>query len=420
MIINNKNNSVKNANKNSNLLFANNPNFNLNQNTNQIFDNESNLGKSDLKSKPNRIIEIILKIKSCPETSSIITQIFGDDILERIISPDFDNRLIDEVEQTIFEINQAKSIDDKEKNDVYENYNNNYDSNNFMNNNDKNNTIQENDENYTYEGNKNDQNINFDNFPIHNNIQYHTLQPNQSINTNNKNKNLSSYRNKSNLESKNYNIGNNSKFNNKTENVNNTLTNKKENCYEIPQISNNKSSNQLNNNSNQSYNLNHNRNNSLNGNFQFDFLSKYSIDLNTDKSLVKISGTKSIKNLNKSNSKIFIKDEIKEEMYNNPKFECLLRNYGDKNLSSRIFNNYSKKGGGFFDPSLQNGGVSKLSIDRRIRSKSKNRNSNDISVTNLGKSFDKSYGEKSVQFDRQEYNNYNYNETPGRKNYDIN
>jgi len=59
-------------------------------------------------SKPERVYNIILKIKTCPDASVIISQLFGKKIIERLMSPDIELELIEEIEKIIEDISELK------------------------------------------------------------------------------------------------------------------------------------------------------------------------------------------------------------------------------------------------------------------------------------------------------------------------
>jgi beta-glucosidase-like glycosyl hydrolase len=107
--------------------------------------------------------------------------------------------------------------------------------------------------------------------------------------------------------------------------------------------------------------------------------SHYNLTGNNSNRGMRRSASKSSLNLtknsqSKSKSKIdFFEDIPKDEM----KFEQILRKYGGRKVSGKVFMNYSKQRGEFFDPTLQKGGVSSLNVkDQLRRSNSKNRLNN--------------------------------------------
>jgi len=70
--------------------------------------NNSNNVNQQTKKKSDRIIEILMKIKACEDTSSILTKIYGDNSIDKIISSDLEENLLNEIKKTIFEIQSYK------------------------------------------------------------------------------------------------------------------------------------------------------------------------------------------------------------------------------------------------------------------------------------------------------------------------
>jgi hypothetical protein len=101
------------------------------------------------------------------------------------------------------------------------------------------------------------------------------------------------------------------------------------------------------------------------------------------------------------------------------KFENSLRRYMGSRDEHKIFKNYTKPYGSFFDPSLQQGGESKLRLDqlKKNRSKSKNKNKNLINKSN---SFLLSSSKSSANFEKRNYDSreiYNANRPENLSNY---
>ena len=96
----------------------------------------------------------------------------------------------------------------------------------------------------------------------------------------------------------------------------------------------------------------------------------------------------------------------------------MLRNYASNNISSKVFKNYSKKGGGFFDPCLQQGGISNLDVDKKRRSKSRTRGVLNDSG-NLGKCLEKSGLNKSVNNKNNMIYRENEQDNSGKNNYEF-
>lgn len=348
------------------------------QNDNLTLEKENNR----IKKKPDRIIKIVMKINTCPDTSDIVSQLFGEDILERIISPDAEEEMINDIEQIISEIdtlklnnNNNQFIEDQKSLNEEENIKYPAIKKDYIQMNENNN-----------QRNMNDFNLNA---PLQVNLSY-----------NNNKKNLYEY-SKNMIEDQ---CNNNNKINNNYDEKNRNLT------------SNNSSNKRL------EYNTIQNNTHHLN-NLNFDSITKNSNDVNSENNYLKISGSKSNRNLNKSQSKVNL-EEYKEERWENPNFESMLRNYKGKNTNTKIFKNYTKKASEFFDPTLQRGGISKLDYDnRKKRSKSNTRGYNENSI--LGKSAEKSVIDKSYIANKQHTNpivNFreNYQEILGRREYEFN
>jgi len=250
------------------------------------------------KKKSDRIIDILMNIKSCSDTSSILMKIFGNDLIDRIISPNSDEELLNEIENTIFEINSFK-----EKNSI----------------------------------------------PSMNNQQF-----NKNSNKSN-NKIIDSNGNGNNSEHENH----NQKFK--------KIPNYNSNINHIRQPSNfsvNKS---------ELENIILQRNYSTKNN---NTASNRGLKRSNSKSTLNISRN------SRSKSKL---DFFEEGSGSDTRFENMLRKYGEKSIDSKVFMNYSKKKGNFFDPTLQKGGNSSLDIKDHVRKRS---NSRKMAIqNNLGNNF---------------------------------
>lgn len=89
-------------------------NFNFSLNTNHL---DNNNFSSNKRNRASRIADIVLKINSSPETQAIIIQIFGDNILEPLMS-NTNESLIERLEQTIEEIEKLKEKDNELENQI--------------------------------------------------------------------------------------------------------------------------------------------------------------------------------------------------------------------------------------------------------------------------------------------------------------
>jgi hypothetical protein len=100
----NKNETARNIKINNNEYDEEKPinNFQTKE-SNEIDSNKASLSPNKI-SKSDKILEIVLKIRTVEDISSIIYHLFGDDILDKIISPNIDQELIEKVDATIQEI----------------------------------------------------------------------------------------------------------------------------------------------------------------------------------------------------------------------------------------------------------------------------------------------------------------------------
>jgi hypothetical protein len=114
----NQDDQKNNNNKNNKILIENNYNNNnkvdnINIYSNSINDNNNDKDKdskffeskkSDINKKADRILDIVLKIRTKEDISDIISHLFGDNVLDLILSPNADEELIEKVKTTIKEI----------------------------------------------------------------------------------------------------------------------------------------------------------------------------------------------------------------------------------------------------------------------------------------------------------------------------
>ena len=66
--------------------------------------NSNNNQNNNKPSKADKILEIVIKIRTIEDVSSIVYHLFGEDILDKLISPNVDEELIEKVDATIQEI----------------------------------------------------------------------------------------------------------------------------------------------------------------------------------------------------------------------------------------------------------------------------------------------------------------------------
>jgi hypothetical protein len=80
-------------------------------------------------------------------------------------------------------------------------------------------------------------------------------------------------------------------------------------------------------------------------------------------------------------------DFFEDSLGSEAKFEQVLRKYGGKQMSGKVFMNYCRKAGDFFDPTLQKGGNSALDSKEESRKRSGSRrrsgnnNNNSVSIS---------------------------------------
>lgn len=255
-----------------------------------------------------------MKIKSCSDTSSILMKIHGENLIDKIISPDIDENFLAELGKTISAIDsfkQKNQIPITNMNNNSNNFNHNHNNNaNSINNNNRTNIREH---AYRFENELNsieltDQNA--ESIPTMRKINS-TIAKNQTHKR--RYSNISGSRSDVEnliLADRNYSTKNN-----------NTQTSKDF----LMRRSNSKST------------LNVSRNSKSKSKGKVDFF---------DDSLV-------------SNSEA--------------KFEQMLRKYGGRQMSSKVFINYFRKVGDFFDPTLQKGGNSALDLKEQGRKRSGSR-----------------------------------------------
>lgn len=228
-----------------------------------------------------------MKIKSSPDVSALVTQLFGEDIIDKIISPDLDQKLLNNLENTLTEI------------------------------------------------------ILFKNKLINNHNPSIDHEQENLFNKNFSNKNISHQNNLTNLI------------------IENNDYPEKKNFYIKKNIQNINNGN---------FNLNSNPRSNLNSNI----LLENNLLLKRSNSKYSINSINNTSKLSRSKSKG--KRDFFEDLNENPSdFQNVLRKYKGDREGYKIFKNYFNKIGGFFDPSLQKGGLSTEDLKRRTRANSKPR-----------------------------------------------
>jgi len=314
--INNDSNNTENTfeeARNLNSFMSNPQNHSLNNNTNNLSGNT--------KSKQERVYNIIMRMKTCPDASVIIPQLFGENIIEKLISTEVEMELIDELDNIVREIDELKM---KAGN---------------------NNTIQEKEENYNEAENKETS---------------HEL-----LCDNNRDYEDEDFRNHKSILNRTYTY--NALYKTKisaTKLANECNVEKKEDQSErIINMNNNLNSNKI-----FICKTNPNLKHSL-------YLMKNPNETLINSTLMHNSRSKSNRSRNKNYSKAHkngLDDSRKECWDIPPKFEGILRNYGDRNSKGKIFFNFCRKASGYFDAPLQTGGASKLKYDSKLRFKASN------------------------------------------------
>ncbi len=93
-----------------------------------ILENNNSINVNQhVKKKSDRIIDILMKIKGCEDTSSILTKIYGENLIDKVISPDLEENILNEMEKTILEIQifkQKNGLPTSNKNEPINNNNN--------------------------------------------------------------------------------------------------------------------------------------------------------------------------------------------------------------------------------------------------------------------------------------------------------
>jgi len=307
----------------------------LNQNTknfDSLMQANKNLSKNSfsVKRRSERIVELLMKIKTCQDTSSILTKIFGSNLIDKIISQDLDENILNEIEKTVSEIESYKIANgittNKEEIEFNQKNQENPNQNQYQNN------YNDNNREYRFENedelselseypnlNRKNNNVNYtpDIGPMKKIENYNTLQKRQLNQSSMGKANLETY-----LVEK-----NNSTQNNNTNPSNRGM-----------RRSNSRST------------LNASRNSKSRSKSKLDFFEE---NMNTD-----------------------------------AKFEGMLRKYGGMKIDGKVFMNYSKNKGDFFDPTLQKGGNSTLDYKDKQRKRSNSRkrginNSVSISYSNV-------------------------------------
>jgi len=104
---NQKENSIKNLSNSSEKKIKNDSaNKGLKNISNSYSSNNGNMKSFSPNrfSKADKILEIVIKIRTVEDISSIVYHLFGEDVLDKIISPSVDEELIEKVDATIQEI----------------------------------------------------------------------------------------------------------------------------------------------------------------------------------------------------------------------------------------------------------------------------------------------------------------------------
>jgi hypothetical protein len=87
------------------IISTNMDNPNYNKEIKNINDSNKNYDNTINKtSKADKILEIIIKIRTIDDVASIVTHLFGEDILDKLISPNIEDDIVEQVEATIREI----------------------------------------------------------------------------------------------------------------------------------------------------------------------------------------------------------------------------------------------------------------------------------------------------------------------------
>lgn len=272
-----------------------------------------------------------MKIKACQDTSSILVKIHGDSLIDKIISPDCEENFLAELENTIGEIDSFK-----QKNSII-----------------------------TYKLNNN-----------------HNI--NQQNNNNWNPKNISN-----NKQHKNYQF----EYEPYAEYAYNHETNKKsleehQAQLKIPSSNQPNQTNQINPNTHtrQASNISGSRSDLKNLIFCSNAKNQSLKTHKTQESRERLRRSQSKSTLNasrtsKSRSKGNV-DFFEDSVGSEAKFEQMLRKYGGRQMSGKVFMNYFRKVGDFFDPQLQKGGNSTLGLKEQGRRRSGSRGRSGSNVNN--------------------------------------
>jgi len=308
---------------------------------------ESNFtkNKNEQKKKSDRIIELLMKIKACPDTCSILIKIHGESLIDQIISHDCDENFLSQLENTIRELDSFKKTNltlPNNNNKISKNYNSDSRLSGIK-------TKTNNNDDYNY--NNNDKNIS----------------------QNNQNK-VYQFENEDYIEA-----ANKCETNAKSEIY--QATNQTNQINQIKNINPKRHQRQL---SNIAGSRSDFENLILSGGDRRDYSTKN----NTQPSCQRMRRSHSKSTLNASrNSKSRSKGKVdlfEDSVSSDAKFEQILRKYGGRQMSGKVFMNYSRKVGDFFDATLQKGGNSSLDLkdQSRKRSGSRGRSGNTINNSN--------------------------------------
>ena len=278
-----------------------------------------------------------MKIKACEDTSSILMQIHGESLIDQIISPDCDHNFLSELENTINEISSFKqkniiipTNNNNNKNTKKNNSNYNRNSNNNINNNNQNQIYQFENDNVPAEIYNPETNRRSEDYPS---LRKLSAASNQ-INQRNSNKNTH--------------IRQHSNISGSKSDLENLILSCDQRIYSAK--INNKQA------------------------------SRENIRRSHSKSTLNVSRN------SKSRGSVGKADFFEDSVGSEAKFEQMLRHYGGRQMSGKVFMNYSRKVGDFFDPTLQKGGNSALDMKDQSRKRSGSRrrsgnNNNSVSIS---------------------------------------
>jgi hypothetical protein len=374
-----------------------------------------NSNSNTAKLKANRVTDIIMKLNSNPDINSIVLKIFGERLLDQLMSAQVEEDLLERVEETIIEIEKLSENDIDEEEIMCDNqiqdfehqeegqYENQYEGQDqqeeeiIPNNNNPSESLK----NLISFSNTS----NTDNTANNYNIQKFT--PYTASNTPNaaniKASPINNYKPDSNLNTNNKNIFHtpitnpNPTTNYTNLNLNNSFTGKERPISDILSANNllnsrasNKSNISAKNIASNNYNLNlpvYKKSSTMSAMSEMTGMTPVSSmsamnALNTMNTINNINACYNYLTGNTGNNFNTISTAKKID---EPNFESSLRRYTGPSSrnESKIFKNYTRVKGDFFDPSLQRGGRSRVS-DGKSRSKSKTRSGNYTNYSGVG------------------------------------